>query len=170
MFKPYKYFSLLPLITTPVCVLGSSCDDEKVQSTKSERVAKLMVLAASHGFLSEMKNYLDKYKANIDGRGQFGETGLACAAAKGHIEIVKELIKRGANPTLTGKSVGSTLTALELAKYHNHRELIPILENYEKDYAEMEKTSAKSPPVAPPAPFPSSLPAQPAVKPAVQDH
>src|SRR5580658_2799812 len=55
-------------------------------------------VAAKAGNLSEVKRLLDSKEASIEDRDtKLGPTALIVAAQNGHLEIVKELLNRGAN-------------------------------------------------------------------------
>ena len=70
--------------------------------------------AAKHGRLEVVRELLLNDREHIDCKHNMSKmTCLMFAAKKGHIEVVKELIEFGANPHITTKLKGKTLTFLD---------------------------------------------------------
>ncbi|XP_053737835.1 kinase D-interacting substrate of 220 kDa B isoform X2 [Synchiropus splendidus] len=85
--------------------------------------------------LSALKNHLDRFK-EVDGRSDNGQTPLMLAAEQGSLDIVQELIRRGANVNLDDVDCWSALISaakeghvevvtelLESSAYIEHRDM-----------------------------------------------
>ncbi|KAM9797929.1 kinase D-interacting substrate of 220 kDa B [Neosynchiropus ocellatus] len=76
--------------------------------------------------LSALKNHLDRFK-EVDGRSDNGQTPLMLAAEQGSLDIVQELIRRGANVNLDDVDCWSALIS---AAKEGHVEVVTeLLEN-----------------------------------------
>ncbi|KAJ3606221.1 hypothetical protein NHX12_025741 [Muraenolepis orangiensis] len=76
--------------------------------------------------LSAMKSHLDRFK-DVDGRSDNGQTPLMLASEQGSLEIVQELIRRGANVNLDDVDCWSALIS---AAKEGHLEVVKeLLEN-----------------------------------------
>jgi hypothetical protein len=94
------------------------------------------ITAARLGDLESVKIALDDPQININyqsprvkGRNDIGPTALMLAAEKGHTEIVKLLLKAGADPSI--KNVWGQ-TALQIAQQKDYKEIIQLIERYIK--------------------------------------
>jgi ankyrin repeat protein len=72
---------------------------------------------------------VDGQPINIDARNTRGETILMLASYYGHIEIVRFLLKKGANPNLRDERGQS---ALDRAKAGNHSDAAVALSKYNR--------------------------------------
>uniref|UniRef100_A0AAV2K717 KAP NTPase domain-containing protein n=1 Tax=Knipowitschia caucasica TaxID=637954 RepID=A0AAV2K717_KNICA len=88
-------------------------------------IQNLFVLVEEEN-LPGMKSHLDRYK-EVDGRSDNGQTPLMLAAEQGSLEIVQELIRRGANVNLDDVDCWSALIS---ASKEGHLEVVKeLLEN-----------------------------------------
>ena len=90
--------------------------------------------AARRGFPELVQMFLDR-GANIEVKDEYGYRALHLAVCDGHIDVVKVLLKAGANVNaVTDNDFGST--ALYLTTYHHYRpagirdELVQLLKEY----------------------------------------
>jgi len=80
--------------------------------------------AASEGNLAQVKALLDA-GADVNSKNSYGGTALAFAGDKGHTEVVKLLLERGANPNVTDTFYNST--PLGWAAGKGHAEIVRAL-------------------------------------------
>ncbi|HYO13926.1 MAG TPA: ankyrin repeat domain-containing protein [Thermoanaerobaculia bacterium] len=80
--------------------------------------------AASAGDLAKVKELLDK-GVDANAANQYGGTALAFACDKGHTEVVKLLLERGANPNV--KDTFYNLTPIGWAAEKGHVDIIRLL-------------------------------------------
>lgn len=74
-----------------------------------------------------LKAYLESHaEAQVDTKDEYGYTALHMASDRGHIEIVKLLLDRGANSSIKDTD---GFTALELAQVAEHDEVVQILDS-----------------------------------------
>ena len=69
---------------------------------------------------------ISRYRPNVDYENRLGHTALSIASMKGHLEIVKDLIDRGADVNMKSSVLG--LTAYELAVQENQLEVVEFLD------------------------------------------
>lgn len=83
--------------------------------------------AAASGDLAEVQRLLDR-GASVDAYCiDYQFPALVGAAARGHVEVVELLLRRGANPSLRNSDGRS---ALRLARENGHKEVLELLETY----------------------------------------
>jgi hypothetical protein len=80
--------------------------------------------AASAGDLAKVKELLDK-RVDINAANRYGGTALAFACDKGHTEVVRLLLERGANPNT--KDTFYNFTPIGWAAQKGHGEILRLL-------------------------------------------
>jgi len=93
-----------------------------------------LIFASSKGHIEIVKSLLAK-GANVNEKDNSGGTALIRASQYGHIEIVKYLLANGANPTIRTPEnhwIYRNMTARDIAKRTNKKEIAPLLENGER--------------------------------------
>ncbi len=80
--------------------------------------------AASKGDLAAVKSLLDA-GVPVDSPSEYGATALSFASDKGHSEVVKLLLERGANPKVTDTFYESE--PMTWAAYNGHTEVVKLL-------------------------------------------
>lgn len=92
--------------------------------------------AAGNGHEKIVEWLLDDHHANIDAKTHdYGWTSLLDTAANGHLNVVKLLIKRGADPRA---AIRTGLTALHLTAMHKHPEIAELLVTHGADVNAVE--------------------------------
>lgn len=84
-----------------------------------------LFLAASHGRVRAVRYLLDQ-GADLDAPTKFGQTALMEATYSGYLEVMKELLLRGAQIN----AVGSQGTALDVALAGNNPAAVDLLKHY----------------------------------------
>ena len=84
------------------------------------------IRAAKDGNLDIVQTLYNKDQRVIDDENDEGRTALFWAAAKGHTQVVKFLIQKGAD---TNKQDNHRNTAVAYASQNNHHEVVDILNN-----------------------------------------
>lgn len=85
----------------------------------------LLSWAAAEGYLEAVQLFLDADEnENIEAPNQYGSTPLILAAARGHVEVVRLLLKRGANIEARG---ARNRTALEWAEQNGHPDCVALI-------------------------------------------
>jgi ankyrin repeat protein len=90
----------------------------------------LLISSAKSGSLGFLKDALkDIYRHNIsiDVKGPRGNNALHEAASQGHLGIVVELVKAGADINVKNNK---GLTALQIARRKGHKDVVKFLEKY----------------------------------------
>jgi hypothetical protein len=95
---------------------------------------------AESGEIDELTDLLPR--ADINARNEHGMTALMRAAYHGHVQIVRVLLERGADPNVTRND---NFTALSLAAFFGHTEIVEMLMGYgaRTDVATRYGTSAQ---------------------------
>ena len=90
----------------------------------------LLWRAARHGLGETLESILAEGETGVDDRTEQGWTALMLAAAQGHLEAVRVLLKNGANPTLYDRQ---GWTAENYAAYHGHTQLARLLSRHKAE-------------------------------------
>jgi ankyrin repeat protein len=85
------------------------------------------VRAACAGDHAQITEILKGNPEQINKQDALGVTALMCAANNGHAEVVKQLLQKGADPTIKGQTNN---TALDLALKCNQPQVILLLQQY----------------------------------------
>jgi uncharacterized protein len=101
-----------------------------VSKSSADRVEQFMRAAAA-GNVKRVRQLLAA-GVNVNAKHPTGANALVQAVLKGHTQVVRLLLERGANPSLdtrTGKYAGNTLPlhALAVAAEHGHLEIVRLL-------------------------------------------
>lgn len=94
-----------------------------VSALADDRGAELHA-AASRGDVAAVKALLDA-GVPVDSPSEYGATALSFASDKGHAEVVKLLLERGAKPEVTDSFYEST--PMTWAAYNGHAEVVKLL-------------------------------------------
>ena len=114
---------------------------EDVATTPAEALAHLIArgahvdiwTAAHRGDLNRVRELLDQDPSLANRNSEYNSYYLGCgsplknAAAKGHLEIVKLLLERGADPNLPEEGIAPQGHALYSAAYNGHLEIARLL-------------------------------------------
>jgi ankyrin repeat protein len=90
-------------------------------------------MAAAKGDLPRVRELIDRDPSLVNGVSEYASYYVGCgtplknAAAGGHMEIVKLLLERGANPNLPEEGIAPHGHALYAAVYHGHLEIAKLL-------------------------------------------
>lgn len=96
-----------------------------VHSENLVRMTTALHVACLHGQLAVVKNLLNELHIDIDYLDRTGSTALMYAAYAGHMDIVKFLLKHGANPGIKNLKGG---TAAKYAAYAGYRDIADLLQ------------------------------------------
>jgi len=109
----------------------------KVQINKKDNHGNTALIMASREGRIKVVKYLLANGANINEKNNYGYTALIWASREGHIKIVKSLLANGADPTIRTNENHWTyrnMTALEIARKQNSKEIVAYLENAESGH------------------------------------
>ena len=94
--------------------------------TTSEAWSHHVTAAAARGSIACLDMLLE-HGASIDGCATSGYTPLQVMALGGNVRGAKLLLERGADPTVVAQGIGEGMTALQLARKHDHSEVAKLL-------------------------------------------
>src|SRR5262245_48464482 len=89
-----------------------------------ENLNEQLLEAARTGNLQRVQELLNK-GADIQTKNKYGTTPLFFAAAKGHLEVARFLLEKGADPNQKDTFYGST--AIEWAAQEGHFDVVKLL-------------------------------------------
>jgi len=98
-----------------------------------------LYFSISRGYVQAAKILIEKYQLDVNMFNPYtGETMLTHAVKTGNPEMVKQLLRKNANPELKN---AEKLTPLDIAKSLNHPQIIEMIENsirYKRTYIKTE--------------------------------
>ena len=120
MTLPVSIF-LLSLALTPA---GQTPQASSAAPTSAAPIAEELWAAARAGDAAKVTAALDK-GADVNAKTRYGATALTFAADKGHIEVVKLLIARGAD--VNAQDTFYQMRAIDMAVTNNHLPIVKLL-------------------------------------------
>src|SRR5262245_28972362 len=121
MFTVYKPLLMLALLLCPLIVNAQDQNEE-------------FFAAARRGDIAVVKAFLEK-GVNVNSKTRYGATALSYACDKGHAELVRLLIERGADVNVKDTFYGEV--PLGWALSHGHAQIVKLL--LEKGAAGIER-------------------------------
>ncbi len=97
--------------------------------TSYQRDMDLYFYAVFHENTAAVAKFLDKYPDKADQKDMWGWTALMHAAQLGHVDAVKLLLEKGADPDVQNRD---GLTAAMLAQKHHKVKAAVLLEQWSK--------------------------------------
>lgn len=117
-------FSAIVLLGASHCFQATAQDQPAEPAATQSVDADKLWNAARTGDIEVLKAELDA-GVPVDAKTAYGSTALCFACDRGHVEIVKLLLERGADPEV--KDTFYSATPLTWAQSNGHRELITLL-------------------------------------------
>lgn len=105
-------------------------NEANIDITYSNEGRTMLHLAAERGNVNVVQYFLEGEGFNIEARTQFGDTPLHAAVATEHVDVVRLLLQRGANPNAINLG---RLTPLHLAARGDSAEIVNLLIQYNAD-------------------------------------
>jgi ankyrin repeat protein len=118
-----KYFNFVICIIMVQCLCLSYSEHANAQS---ESTVSLFIFLAGKNDIPRVKQLVES-GININVQNKYGETALIRASQAGHVEMVKYLLTKGANPsirTFPDPWGGTTSCALDRAKTEEIKKLL----------------------------------------------
>jgi ankyrin repeat protein len=106
--------------------IGIEVQIDKFMAKIKEHESWTLVRCAQYGKLEWVKFLINK-GVNVN---RFNDAALRLAASHGHLEVVKELLKAGADVLAENEFNERAQTALSGAKLNNHKDVVNFLKSY----------------------------------------
>ena len=103
---------------------GREEKDEHHDSKKMKRVREDFLKACEDGNLTKVEELIESVKENASGRDDMFGSALRHAAKQGHVDVVKVLIRNGANVNAVDKDIWK---ALHYAASRGHIDVAKVL-------------------------------------------
>lgn len=122
-FLPALTALLLPVLLLPALPLAAQAPAATAGHGAADPGAELRKVA-TQGDLAKVRALLDQ-GTDVNAKSEYGATALSFASDKGHTEVVKLLLERGADPNVEDTFYGST--PLVWAVYNGRVEVVKLL-------------------------------------------